>query len=425
MAGNAVTGLLRFGASPLGFLDGLRADERPIVPFALGTVRGHLLTRPEDIEAVLASEDWPPLTRGRLAAIDNWYSGPLILTHGREHRARRDDLWRPLLADTEAVLHTAVERTDDWVDALADGGRIDLFRELRALCWSVDWRALTGSAFTPDLVAAQERGVAAMVWLLGPFGRSRWDWPAPTSARARAARRRIDAAIDAEIARRRGGDAANGLLSRLLELADDDLARTSVKEWLGANQLGSHLTWTLALLAASPEVEQRFHAELDDVLGDRPPTPADVASLRLTWAISRESLRLYPPIWGFFRGLDGDFAVGGETIRAGHVLALSQWFTHRDPRLWHDPGRFDPDRWFETTPRGGAYFPYSDGPYGCPAHSVSSQQAVLMLAALGRRASFRPVGGLPKPAATGAIVPRNGVATHERRTRTAATVGAD
>jgi hypothetical protein len=48
-----------------------------------------------------------------------------------------------------------------------------------------------------------------------------------------------------------------------------------------------------------------------------------------------------------------------------------------------------------------------------------------MLAALGRRASFRPVGGLPKPAATGAIVPRNGVATHERRTRTAATVGAD
>ena len=43
--------LARFGANPLTFLDGLRADERDIVPFTLGNLHCHLLKRPEDIEA--------------------------------------------------------------------------------------------------------------------------------------------------------------------------------------------------------------------------------------------------------------------------------------------------------------------------------------------------------------------------------------
>ena len=414
MAANPVTGLLRFGADPLRFLDGLHGDERPVVPFSLGTVRGHLLTRPEDIEAVLASEEWPPLTRGRLAALDRWYSGGLILTHGEEHHRQRDRLWRPALDDGGAALACAAERTAAWVDALADGARVDVFRELRALCWSIDWQHLTGGELTPGLVEAQERGVAALVWLLGPFGVSRWGSPAPASVRARAARRRLDAAIDAEIAKRRADGAADDPLARLLQAADDDLVRATVKQWLGADQLGAHLTWTLALLGANEDVERRFHAELDDVVGDRAPSADDVGRLRLTWAIVHESLRLYPPIWGFFRGLAADFAVDGTSIPGGHVLALSPWFTQRDERLWPEPLRFDPERWLDGAPRppAGAYFPFSNGPYGCPAESAALQRAVLMLATLGRRATFRWPGGLPKPAATGAVVPRSGAATY-------------
>lgn len=416
--GNGVAGLLRFGRDSLGYLDSLRADDRAIVPFTLGTVEGHLLTRPEDIRFALESEDWPPLSRGRLAALTKWYSGGLILTEGAEHHRQRDGLWKPLV-DDQAILEIAVARTEHRAGSWSEGQPFEVFTELRALCWSIDWEAITGADMTPDLVAAQERGVAALVWLLGPFGTSRWGWPLPGSAQTRAARRRLDAAIDAAVAERRADpDGHADLLAQLVRLADadgvsdDELIRASVKQWLGADQLGAHLTWTLNLLAENPDVEARWHAELDDALGGRPPTAADLPSLPVTRRIVHESLRLYPPIWGFFRQVTDDFQIGDETIPTGHVIAFSQWFTHRDPRLWPDPQRFDLERWADGTPPPPAvsYFPYSAGPYGCPAHATSLREAILVLATLGRRWTFRPAGRRPvRPAATGAIVPKGGL----------------
>ena len=48
---------------------------------------------------MLGSEDWPPLSRGRMMALDKWYGGGLILTEGAEHHRQRDELWKPVLAD--------------------------------------------------------------------------------------------------------------------------------------------------------------------------------------------------------------------------------------------------------------------------------------------------------------------------------------
>jgi cytochrome P450 len=416
--GNGVAGLLRFGRDSLGYLDSLRADGREIVPFTLGTVDGHLLTRPEHIRIALESEDWPPLSRGRLAALTKWYSGGLILTEGVEHHRQRDVLWAPLVAD-RAILEVAVARTASRADSWAEGEPFEVFSELRGLCWSIDWEAITGGDMPPDLLAAQERGVAALVWLLGPFGAARWGWPVPGSAQTRAARRRLDAAIEAAVAARRADPEGHAdLLAQLVRLADadgvsdDELICASVKQWLGADQLGAHLTWTLNLLAENPDVEARWHSELDAVLGGRVPTAADLPALPLTRRIAHESLRLFPPIWGFFRQTTGDFPIGDEVIPAGHVIAFSQWFTHRDPRLWPDPLRFDPERWSDGAPRPAAisYFPYSAGPYGCPAHATSFEEAILVLATLGRRWTFRPAGRRPaRPAATGAIVPKGGL----------------
>ena len=42
------------------------------------------------------------------------------------------------------------------------------------------------------------------------------------------------------------------------------------------------LAWALYEVGADPEVERRLHAELDDVVGDRPVTFADVPSLTYT-----------------------------------------------------------------------------------------------------------------------------------------------
>jgi cytochrome P450 len=405
--------LARFGADPLRFLDGLRADARDVVPFALGNVRCHLLKRPEHLKLALESEDWPPISRGRLMVLDKWYGGGLILTEGAEHHRQRDELWKPLLADS-ATPGIAVARAARRARSWQEGEPIELFTELRSLCWSIDWEALTGEDLdeAPELLKAQETGVAAMQWLLGPFGSARWSWPLPSSARTRAARRRLDAAIDGMVAERRARPRED-LLSRLVEReGDDQVVQATFKQWLGADQLHALFTWTLHLLAGDGDVEARWHAELDEVLGDRAATADDVPALTFTRKVIKESLRLYPPIWGFFRQVTGDYQLDGASIPEGHVIAMSQWVTHRDPGLWQEPERFDPERWADGAPRPPdvSYFPFSAGPYECHAGGLAMTEAVLILATLGQHWTLRPVDGRePRPTATGTIVPKGGL----------------
>ena len=54
------------------------------------------------------------------------------------------------------------------------------------------------------------------------------------------------------------------------------------------------LTWTGYLLTTHPDMQARFHTELDAVLGGRSPTPDDLSNLTSTEEILTESMRLYP-----------------------------------------------------------------------------------------------------------------------------------
>src|SRR3954447_4778959 len=248
--------LARFGAGPLAYIDSLHEVEGEIVSTRLGNQVCHLLRAPDLIRAALVNEDWPPLSRGRMMGIDRWYSGGLILTSGEEHHRQRDDLWKPLLADTAPMLAIAAERTEQWAGTW-DAEPVELFGGLRDLCWTIDWQALTGEDMSPELLRAQAAGVEAMRWLLGPLGPRRWDAPTPGSARTRAARRRLDSPIEALIAARRA-QPEEDLLSRLAAAEPDDaLVCATVKQWLGADQIHGMLTWARHHLGAPPVGESR------------------------------------------------------------------------------------------------------------------------------------------------------------------------
>jgi pentalenene oxygenase len=397
--------LARFGANPLAYVDSLRGVEGELVSTRLGSQVCHLVRAPELVKAVLLDERWPPLSRGRLMGLDKWYSGGLILTEGAEHHRQRDQLWKPLLAEP-AGPEIAVARAAAWADTWTEGQTIELFGEFRELVWSIDWQALTGEEMPSDLLRAQAAGIAALEWLLGPFGPRRWGAPTPASARTRAARRRLDAAIAELIAARRA-QPRDDLLSRLVAAeADDAVVSATVKQWLGADQLHGLFTWALHLLAEHPEVEAAWHAELDAA-------PAEVSALPLTVRIVKEALRLYPPVWTFFRAVTADYRLGDHLIAAGDLIVLSPYFVQREPSVWPDPLRFDPERWAAGAerPPDVSYFPFSAGPYECHAHGLAMKEAVLILATLGRRFRFRALPGAaaPKPVAAGAIEPKGGL----------------
>ena len=156
------------------------------------------------------------------------------------------------------------------------------------------------------------------------------------------------------------------------------------------------LSYTFYLLAQNPEVQTALEAELDRVLGERPPTMADVSRLPYTEAVIKESMRLYSPAWTIGREALEDCEIGGFPIKKGSQLLMAQWVVHRDPRFWTDPDRFDPARWGEEKTKNlprCAYFPFGDGPRVCIGTSFAMMEAVLILAAIAKRFRLELVPG--------------------------------
>jgi hypothetical protein len=103
----------QFLRGSLPVLERVSRDQRPLVPFKLGTLQGYLVNHPDIVQQGLESEEWPPLARGRMDYIKYWYEGGLATKTGPVHDRHRDKMWIPSLADPGIL-----ERGDRGGDAL-------------------------------------------------------------------------------------------------------------------------------------------------------------------------------------------------------------------------------------------------------------------------------------------------------------------
>jgi cytochrome P450 len=194
---------------------------------------------------------------------------------------------------------------------------------------------------------------------------------------------------------------AKDLLTLLLMARDDDgnaMTDQQLRDEVITLLLAGHettalnLSWTWYLLSANREVERRLHAELERIFAQRSPEPADLTRLMYTDRVLREALRLYPPAWRVWRTPIEPFEVGKFIVPANVNVVLSQWLTHRDPRWFPEPERFDPDRWteeFEARLPRFAYFPFGGGPRVCIGAGFAMMEAILLLATLANRFRLR------------------------------------
>ena len=240
----------------------------------------------------------------------------------------------------------------DW----REGDPVDVWRAFRRLHFETDWEHLTGEQADEPVLRALETGDVWQPRLIQPLGTLLWRLP--TGRGARKASALIDERVDALVAQRRQPPdaAAVDQLSRLVRQAADDGVTTD--EQLRAtvklqfpDPLHDFLVWIFWALARNPVAEERWLEEIDRVLAGAPATLEDVGRLPYVHRVLLETMRLYPPAFGIFREALQDLDIDGHAIPAGDDLVMSQWVTHRDPRLWDDPLRFDPDRWAEGAPR--------------------------------------------------------------------------
>jgi cytochrome P450 len=266
----------------------------------------------------------------------------------------------------------------------------------------------------------------ASLALLFPF-----DIPVFFARREWRAIRELNEIIGSFIRERRCSDQPReDLLDMLLRVRDADgnpMSAVQLRDEVMTLFLAGHettaiaLSWGCYLIAQNPQVEMKLAEELRAVLGDRAPTPDDLPRLRYTEMVLKETMRLYPAVWGIGRKAVQNCELGGYRVPAGSNIFILQWCTQHDARFFPDPERFDPERWSEDPVRSGkiprfAYFPFGGGPRVCVGASFAMMEATLLLAMIQQKYHLELVPGRPiEIFASVTLRPKHGIRMVPRR----------
>lgn len=180
------------------------------------------------------------------------------------------------------------------------------------------------------------------------------------------------------------------------ENAENPLTDKEVQENVSTFMFAGHdttstaISWVLFCLGNAPEVQEKLHEELDEVLGDSTeiPTLKQISELKYLERVFKEGLRLYPSAPEFSRLLHTKLIIDGYEIPPGTTVSVSPFFTHRDPEYWKDPLKFDPDRFLPENSKNRhpyAYFPFSAGPRNCIGQKFAMLEAKYILCSLLRK----------------------------------------
>ena len=237
--------------------------------------------------------------------------------------------------------------------------------------------------------------------------------------------RTLRATVDAMVRGRRamGGEEPDDLMHRLIAARDPETGQSMNDEQLIDNlitfYLAGHettaraLTWTLYLLALSPEWTATLLEEIARVTGGADVSGEHIDRLVLTQQVLKESMRLYPPVPLMSRQAANDTTLDGRAIARGTSVLMPIYAIHRHAKRWSDPDRFDPARFAPEREKAMSryqYMPFGAGPRICIGMSFAMVEATAILATLLRDARFAPAGTRdPSPVARVTLVPRGGM----------------
>lgn len=322
---------------------------------------------------------WPPTVRRLLGRHS------LANRQGEAHLARRRAVGQLFSAAAlRSYLPGITALSDRLVAELAanadSGTTVALVDRLRPFAFDVIAEVVLG-------LGADQRQAKALLfddfeqWTAGLFTLP-LAWPGSPLARALAARRRllerIGTLLPAIEPLRDACDEAGQPLER-----DDLVEQLLLLLFAGYETTAASLSAVLLTLLRHPEVIDWLRPELDALPW---PLAADQlerleAAERLN-AVIQEVLRLIPPVGGFFRRSTAPLSLAGCTIPAGRVIQVNVAGSHRDPRVFEAPDRFQPDRHLRQPLRAPAHVPFGIGPRVCLGKPLAELEVRLLICRL-------------------------------------------
>ncbi len=226
------------------------------------------------------------------------------------------------------------------------------------------------------------------------------------------------------IARERANNwRSGGLGARLGDAQDpetglglsDDLIASNLATFAAAGHetTAKALTWTLYLLARSPDWQARVRAEITAVAGQAPISAEHIERLALTRQVLSEAMRLFPPVPVITRATREAMQLGSHALGAPALVVMPIYVIHRHRKLWERADEFDPDRFAPEREKAylrTQFMPFGFGPRVCIGMSFAMIEALVLLATLVRSAEFSCDGNYaPEPVSRVTLRPKGGM----------------
>jgi cytochrome P450 len=312
---------------------------------------------------------------------------------------------------------------------------------VHAARWAREGRGLMYERFrhlTFDIMARLVLGVSTAVDIArlghlndqlakGTVAFLRVGWPWTTFGKGLRARDALRTYLRDVIRSRRdapGSDALGLLMAARDEsgaaLSEDELLEQAViLMFAGHETTTSMLTSFMLGLREHPDIHQRLVEEQRRVVGDGELTLDQLKELHDLDLVLKEVERVWPPISLCQRGVVEAVECGGYVLPPGTLVVYSPWVTHRIPEVFHDPERFDPDRFAppreEHRATAYALVGFGGGPRLCIGQAFAQLEMKIVASLLVRRYRCLLDPGDPRLRYVPTLYPRSGLPGTIRR----------
>ncbi|WP_392532376.1 cytochrome P450 [Nostoc sp. C117] len=394
---SVVDTLANLNEDKLAFLTKCSREYGDVVPLQIGTHPSLLINSPGYIDQV--SKDRALFIRGPnvRTSLQGLLGEALFLKEGES--------WFHQRRITQPVLHhkrisnygdIIIAYTERLLDTWQDGEIRNVQPDMMRLTLNIMWKVI----FNHDLSEQEAQDIG---YILGVSTRLFEGNPqhleehsATNNLRYERILQEMDRYIYSLIqSRRQSGEDPGDMLSMLMQVRDqDDNSQMNDKQlrdevvslvFAGQEAVAVVLSWTFLLISLHPEVQTKLLTELNQVLGGRSPSVADLPHLCYTESIIKEAMRLYPPVAVMPRISIQDYELDGYKVPTGCTVLISSWTMHRHPRYFEQPDIFNPDRWAngleKQLPRG-TYFPFGHGPRICIGKSLAQMEMLSIVATI-------------------------------------------
>lgn len=319
-----------------------------------------------------------------------------------------DDMW----ISTNKVIR-------DW----RDGEVRDMLIEMRKIALLILMQTLFAVDFAPEM----NRMWHSILHILEYISPGFWIiWPDMPRPQYRQAIQQMDRYLYRIIRQRRRElsrldqvKTKNDLLSQLVLAPGltDDLIRDQLLTMLiaGHDTSTALLAWSLYLLGNHAHAMVQAHLEVEAILRnkDQPPDPDELNRLVYLDMVTKEALRLYPPIHVGNRITEQDLVIQGYHVPENTRLMCSIYLSHRNKAQWQEPQHFCPTRFDrqagEKVPPL-TYIPFGGGPRNCIGAAFAQIEVKVILSRLLQVFNFQLVNRNEiRPYMGATLEPRPGV----------------